>query len=93
MTPPPTRSQTMVRCGSDGIDAFRSIKAKVEANTAAIIGATPLFMVSQNGHTEVVKLLLESGTDVNTNTQIGDNNYSPLSVAINGKYDKIIELL
>ena len=28
-------------------------------------GSTPLFMASQNGHTDVVKILLANGADVN----------------------------
>ena len=50
-------------------------------------------LASQNGHTEVVKLLLDKGADVNVKANIKDVDYTALKIAkMNGKKE-IVELL
>jgi ankyrin repeat protein len=54
-----------------------------DVNLAAADGATPLLIASRNGHTEIVKLLLESGADVNLAVADGA---TPLIIASRNGY-------
>lgn len=45
-------------------------------------GSTPLFIAAQNGHTEMISLLLQHGADVNA----AGCTVSPLSMAVQGGY-------
>jgi len=49
---------------------------------------TPIYAASQNGHTQVVRMLLESGADPNKN-QKG----SPMYTAVSGQHVEIMKLL
>ena len=42
-------------------------------------GATPLFIASQEGHLEVVQLLLEAKADVNLQKEVSSLIFSPFS--------------
>ena len=44
-------------------------------------GYTALMMASQNGQTEVVKLLLKEGADINIENQVGTASFTLLFVA------------
>lgn len=50
-------------------------------------------MASQNGHTEIVKLLLASKADVNAKAYAGGKDYTPLSIAKQMGHTKIVKLL
>ena len=56
-------------------------------------GLTALMMASANGRTEVVKLLLDKGADVNVKSNIDDVDYTALKVAKKNKRKDIIEIL
>ncbi len=47
-------------------------------NARTDVGATPLFMASQNGHDGVVRVLLEAGADVHKAST--DHGLNPLLV-------------
>ena len=51
---------------------------------------TALFMASQNGHTEVVRWLLEAGADANT---VDHQGASPLYMAAQKNHDDVVRLL
>ena len=51
---------------------------------------TALFFASQDGHTEVVRFLLEAGADPNT---VNHNGVSPLFIAAKENHDDVVRLL
>jgi len=54
-------------------------------------GSTPLYIAAQNGHTEVVKLLLDNNADVNaTRLYYGD---TPIQAAQRRRHFDIVKLL
>jgi ankyrin repeat protein len=52
-----------------------------EVDARASNGTTALMLASQNGHTEIVKLLCEWGSDMTINTAIDNVDYTALKVA------------
>jgi len=52
-------------------------------------GATPLFMASQEGHADVVKLLLAAGSDISKGISSG---VTPLMVASEGGHVDIVQV-
>ena len=67
------------------------ITAGANVNLANKFGNTPLFFAVGNGHTEIVKLLIAKGADVNK----ADNKYgiTPLYRASSKGHTEIVELL
>lgn len=64
--------QTALTAGSD-INATEDVK---------IVGSvTALWMASKNGHTEVVKLLLDKGADVNVKVTMNGDGWTALKIA------------
>ncbi len=59
-------------------------------NKSADDGTTPLFVASQEGHTELVSLLIESGASVNLSR---DDNASPLFIACHEGHLDVIHIL
>ena len=53
-------------------------------------GVTPLFMTSQNGHLEIVRLLVEAGADKD---KAGNYGVTPLQIARNKGRLEIVRLL
>ena len=47
----------------------------------------------QKRYTEIVKLLLEAGANVNTKVHLNDEDYTPLTIAIEKNHEAIIKLL
>ncbi len=62
----------------------------VSVNKSADDGTTPLFVASQEGHTELVSLLIESGASVNL---ARDDNASPLFIACHEGHLDVIHIL
>jgi ankyrin repeat protein len=50
-------------------------------------------IASQKGHTEVVRLLLTAGADVNTMIKVDGIDYTPLSIAKKMSHTRIVKLL
>ena len=69
------------------------IDAKVDVNTKADNGATPLIMASEQGHLEVVKLLLNSTADVNAMAKDLWNQTALMFASQNGHADVVRELI
>ncbi len=79
------------------IAAFRGDKKKVELLLERGVdvneitdGLTPLFGAIQNGHTEIVLLLLNKGADVNSKWLYG---LTPLGLAVEGGYRELVIIL
>ncbi len=53
----------------------------------------PLFLASLQGHTEVVKLLLAAGADVNAKASKAGGTYTPLRIAKMKGHTPVIKLL
>ena len=62
---------------------------KAEVDKAQNDGGTPLYIAAQMGNTEVVKLLLKGGADVN----IARQGQTPLSQAKRNGHQAIVALL
>lgn len=54
------------------------------------LGSTALHLATWKGHTEIARLLIESGADIYAKNNAG---YTPLSLAMDGGHTKIIQLL
>jgi ankyrin repeat protein len=60
-----------------------------DVNTKNVLGYTPLHFAAEQGHNEIVELLIANGADVNARNQWGR---TPLHQAANG-HNEIAELL
>ncbi|MBI4699077.1 MAG: ankyrin repeat domain-containing protein [Nitrospirae bacterium] len=67
------------------------IDAGADVNITADNGATPLFRASYNGYTEIVKLLLAAGAEVNAVRK--DNGATPLLFATQQGHAEVVKLL
>ena len=66
-------------------------KQGVDVNQAMNDGATPLFIASQEGHSDVVSMLLaKQGVDVN---QARDNGCTPLYIASQNGHSEVVSML
>ena len=73
----------------------KSREAALKASSKTkIVHVTPLFLASQHGHIEVVKLLLEAGADVNIEVKDPEGvSCTPYIMAKEGGYIEIANLL
>ncbi len=69
----------------------RLIEAGADVNLRNCSGVTPLMMASQNGHTEVVNLLLANNADVNAADKT--NGVTALWMASHNGHTKVVKLL
>ena len=69
------------------------IDAGADVNVRNKFGVTPLFMASQDGHKEVVQLLLGAKADVNAKASVQGKDYTPLSVAKRKGHHSVVKLL
>ena len=67
------------------------IKAGADVNVPRSDGFTPLHVAASKGHEACVVLLIQAGADVNPEAQ--KPSWTPLSVAIRSKHEKVIQLL
>ena len=67
-----------------------AIQSGADVNVRNKYGVTPLLMASQNGHAEVVKLLLAAKADVNAAMT---NGVTPLFIASEKGHTEIVKLL
>jgi len=70
------------------------LEAKADVNAIdKTYGITPLGKASYKGNVEIVNLLLEAKADVNIKAHANGNDYTPLSIARDGRFTEIIKLL
>ena len=67
------------------------IKAGADVNVPRSDGFTPLHVAASKGHKACVVLLIQAGADVNPEAQ--KPSWTPLSVAIRSKHEKVVQLL
>ena len=67
------------------------MKAGADVNVPSSDGATPLLWAASNGHEACVALLIQAGADVNP--KASKKGWTPLSVAIQFKREKVVKLL
>ena len=78
---------------ADVAEIRRLIKDGADVNVRNKFGVTPLIMASLLGHTDVVKLLLAAGADVNAKANKGGEDYTALRIAKMRGHTQIIKLL
>ena len=78
---------------SDITEIRELIKEGADVDVRNKSGATSLFMASQEGHAEIVKLLLEAKADVNAKASVAGKEYTPLSIAKRKGHTEIVRLL
>jgi ankyrin repeat protein len=66
------------------------IQAGANVNLAMNDGATPAYVASQNGHTDVLALLLKNGADVNLAVNDGR---TPAHIASQSGYTDVLAIL
>ncbi|MCP4371747.1 MAG: ankyrin repeat domain-containing protein [Deltaproteobacteria bacterium] len=76
---------------SDIAEIRKLIDAGADVNVINKDKATPLYIASQEGHTEIVKMLLEAKADVNKGSM--DSDLTPLLMATNGGHTEVVQLL
>ena len=81
------------REAGDLAEIGRLLRAGADVNVRNKFGVTPLMGASQEGHSEVVKLLLTAGTDVHAGVSEAGKDYTPLSVAKKAGHTEAVELL
>lgn len=75
----------------DAAEISRLLDEGADVNAANEIGLTALWIAAGKGNLEIVKLLVDRGADVNARDGIWYQ--TPLSTAIRGKSDEIVECL
>ena len=65
------------------------LEGGADVNKANNFGTTPLITASENGHAEVVRLMLNAGVDVNQ----ANRSVTPLYSASGNGYTQVVEIL
>ena len=72
-------------------DIEQLLECKARVNNRHKKDTTALYLASDKGHTEVVRILLEHGADPNL-TEFGSAKWSPLMVACSKGHTDIVQL-
>ena len=85
--------ETLLRSASDGdVAAVRqALNSPTDPNYVDADGWTPLFIASENGHLEVVRLLRDAGTDMDEACE--DGGATPLHIASQNGHLEVVRLL
>jgi hypothetical protein len=68
----------------------RALNNGADINRANSAGDTPLYVASEIGHVEVVRILLENGADIN---RAESNGQTPLMIAVDSGHLEVVEVL
>jgi len=71
-------------------ESVRLIMAGADRDSKDNNGSTALMWAADNGHTEIVRLLIDKGADINTENNYG---YTALMEAAGAGHTEIVELL
>jgi ankyrin repeat protein len=95
--PPMCRNTGLHWAAENGKDSSvrRLMKSGISPNTLRDNGRNPIILAAANGHTEVVRILLDYGVNANCWTGFIEEEprENPLSAAIKGKHPSVVRLL
>ncbi|XP_076105878.1 uncharacterized protein LOC143074214 [Mytilus galloprovincialis] len=74
----------------DELDSLTGTFIRKDAEVCRDIGASPLYIACQEGHTEVVKMLITNNAEIN---KCRDPGVSPLLIACENGYTGIVQML
>ncbi len=69
------------------------LAARADVSAGKPDGVTPLWVASEKGHVEIVKLLIANGANINLKANINGKSFTPLEIARKNSHTRIIDTL